>query len=760
MFWLLSLAYADPPAIDDMEQLFGASNVEAMTGNGGLSVGLSALGEVTVLRWPSPSYYDQLNYQTSDDEDAREQPRYGALENEGLLAGLWSPSTGLTWLRDLDQTQAYAASDSPVVVQQVTGEGIALTQRAVVHPDDDVLVLTWQVQEAPDEARLVLYENLAPCLTKVERAPIRDWLDDGVNDFGAVYLEDVDALVHFLPQSPPARFDWGTEDRTASEVSAGFADEAAALGDGIYVAIGLDTASEGHQVGLDATETCGSSYEHQPEDAFDDAADGTLSGSSIAACQVTGALSTPVGAGDTLSALLAFASDLDGALAALADARAQGAAELIAEAEETTATWLARVEHPRTGDPDHTPFLDRTLIGLHQGTDRETGAIVASITTQPPYGEDWPRDSAFFNAALDLAGQHEAVTTHNLFLASVQATEDDNLTPAGAWYMNYYADGMIGGSIPFEIDEVGFSLWTLWVHAPFLEDPTERDAYLREVWPAIALGAELLAECVDEATGLQCYANEDDNTEETQTIHGASTTLLGLRSAIEASEAVCGDVDQRDRWQARADALLEAIEQHLWDADAGTFLLVEQDRPWPPPSVDAGWWIWPTRGWEHDDPRNLSHAEVIYEWARAALDGETEGGAYLNKATLGLAWAWQDRPGDLARNSRLLDQLALEVPTPTDHVGEVFVTLGDTDTFTTDNRVAVPHLWAATLTWLSLVVQHEPERLAPLHADGAELAVCETEETGRCGCSARPGGGAWVAVWALLALWRRRRGSR
>ena len=70
---------------DFQENLFGATNVNAQAGNGGLTAGFASTGELTVLGWPSPSYYDQLDYQTSSDADAREQPYFGADPAEGVF---------------------------------------------------------------------------------------------------------------------------------------------------------------------------------------------------------------------------------------------------------------------------------------------------------------------------------------------------------------------------------------------------------------------------------------------------------------------------------------------------------------------------------------------------------------------------------------------------------------------------------------------------------------------------------------------------
>src|SRR5262245_46116359 len=74
--------------VEIIELAFGASNIQATTGNGGLTVGVSRDGDITVLSWPSPSYYDQIHYLSGNGKGARELPRMGALPGMGAFAGL------------------------------------------------------------------------------------------------------------------------------------------------------------------------------------------------------------------------------------------------------------------------------------------------------------------------------------------------------------------------------------------------------------------------------------------------------------------------------------------------------------------------------------------------------------------------------------------------------------------------------------------------------------------------------------------------
>src|SRR5205807_1630379 len=163
------------------------------------------------------------------------------------------------------------------------------------------------------------------------------------------------------------------------------------------------------------------------------------------------------------------------------------------------------------------------------------GPIVASVATQSPYGEDWVRDSAFIDHLLDLCGHHAEAEANARFLAGVQVQTGrppplgtSPTVPPGNWAMNYYADGTVGGPIPWEIDETGFGVWLLVDHFDLSGDR----AYLAAVYPAVAAAADFLAGAGrDPATGLTVPASEDDNPFPTYpaSLHASGPVLLALR---------------------------------------------------------------------------------------------------------------------------------------------------------------------------------------------------------------------------------------
>src|SRR5207244_3907585 len=137
--------------------------------------------------------------------------------------------------------------------------------------------------------------------------------------------------------------------------------------------------------------------------AWDDAQDGTLSGNPVAAWLNDSAQRTPVrldaGGHGNVRLLFAFGRTARDARTALAEARATSADDVILRDAEA---WRARSRG--VAAPEHLPdsfstedrarivrAARRAVLHVYAGTDRASGAIVASIARQAPYGLDWPR---------------------------------------------------------------------------------------------------------------------------------------------------------------------------------------------------------------------------------------------------------------------------------------------------------------------------------------------------------------------------------
>src|SRR5262245_36566017 len=136
---------------------FGATNVNAALGSGRLTAAYSRCGELTVFKWPGPSYYNHLDYLSSNAPNARILPHLGALAEQGAFPGLFyrtAAGTGFTWLRDdaWVHTQRYSTDTSDVLLDEAVNValGLTVTGHLFVLPDGDVLVSHYDVRRDPD----------------------------------------------------------------------------------------------------------------------------------------------------------------------------------------------------------------------------------------------------------------------------------------------------------------------------------------------------------------------------------------------------------------------------------------------------------------------------------------------------------------------------------------------------------------------------------------------------------------------------------
>ncbi|MBW2523467.1 MAG: hypothetical protein JRI23_04805 [Deltaproteobacteria bacterium] len=867
---LVAYAVTSPPndaraqsSLDMVEHILGTSNVNAITGHGRLTVGVSRDGDLSVLSWPNPSYCDQLGYISSNALDARSQPRFGAPEGAGVFLGLiveQATERQLTWLRDRSRwsiEQSYGPTDGPNVhtAYQSTELGLRVTVVDAVKPQaadarGDVMVRQVLVERSPssavDQAWLLTYANLSPLPpnSRVAMLPVVDWAKDGRNDFAALWDPSAQVVIHFHPEDQRVftglltllgdpDVDWGPAGSLLGQPSVTEAALQELADDldshyqpGAYLALTTAPAPDQHQVGYDRTPWCEhidgivdnvtalpdtfpefdipfstevidglrcsstqridevEAWQHAAEDAFLDAADGELSGSDIAAGEVNEALRTPLSFDESgragASVVLAAGADATSARTAALEARGDPDA-VVDGAERELTRWLAERRLPEQTSPEVLTVARRSLVNLRTGTDQATGAVVASITRQPPYGLDWPRDGAFFNAAFDLSGQYALTEQRTLLYADWQRAEpvpltplidsegpvdpdtgDDTSYPAGAWEMNYYADGMNGGTIRFEIDNAGFSLWTMVAHVGWVEDTTPQQ-YLEERWEEISRAADLLARWRDPVTGLQAPAQEDDNALYTQTLHGAVTTFGALDMAARAARYIGRDA-QAERWEARATELHQAIMTHLYDDEAGLFVS-DPGVNFNPGSTSTGptaWAVWPMHLLAWSDPRVQTQLEHDLELSMPIIDLETEGGSYVMKTTLSLALAWERSPEHQATLESLLEKLAAQATPDTHQFGEVMVTVEDGGERRADQRVSTPHLWEGTLFYLTAMAAEDPAGFLRYDAVLPPSRVGQAPSDEGCGCRLAstpdpPTGSGWILASALGTWWWRRR---
>ena len=721
------------------EYQMGPTNINGVLGNGRLTAGISLWGEITVLHWPSPSYYDHIQYTTVNgfplmNTHVRMTPdvggSYGAnlrplvqSDNMGSFGGMFcktqdEPGGGMTFFRDNDWTpsQHYASKGVPVLLGDYTNDALKadVATEDVIVPGADVLIRNFSVTlndgSPVTEWKFAYYANLAPSLDEPVSFPILE-LFESRHDFAAVYLPQKEILVQFVPEDAP-----GAVPKLPLLEDVGSPEEIDGLfGEGVYIVMGFDFTPDEFQVGADSFAACTKQFPdnlaNAGEDAYADLLDGQLENNTLTACQADFAvMKNASGKTGNFRVLFSVAGTAREAYEKMIAFRSMDAGEI---RESTASDWQAWIERRkiRFDKSEVDDFIKNTLMTIRISQDASTKAVVASIATQPAYNFDWPRDGSFINLFLDLMGYTEDVEKHEIFYSEVQRRSPLFFGLAGSWFTYYWANGPVGTFYPtFEIDETGLTLWSMYTHSTFMTDEAERDAYLQKVFPAIEMGADLLDRCRDETNGMQCPANEDDNFPLTQTLHGATAVYAGLVSAAKAAR-ILGN-DQAFRWEKRAADLKEAILS-FYNETEGHF----ENEGWR----GGEWLIYPAAILPIDDPRIKSQADYIRETdVLPNVNMETDGFAYLSEKLFALALADRNNQEKLDEVKAWMDFLLQELPTKdTGHLGEVAL-VGD---FNLDgekefvNVTSIPHVWEATVLSLALIAAYHPEAFDQIESD-------------------------------------------
>ena len=681
----------------------GPTDITAVTGNRTLSAAINAEGTVTVLRWPSPSFYDQIKYRTFD----RSQPHMGSLPNEGAFIGIaWrEPSDrewDFLWMRDVLQTKGWVArqrfadddTDEVVTTYSNRATGLDVTLRDVVAPNRDALVRRITVSRSttstPLRVRVFSFANFNPVFSKARQAPYRDWCAEGNNDSGAAYEADSDAVV--AERS-------GTDESTGEPSS-------------VALAMGFTDRSSQHQIGQDTYEAGATGTS-----AYDDAQDGDLTGVEAAAGQADAALARDLDLTSarrrSASVVIAAARDTTAALRQLDRIRASGAASVAAEKLRWWRAWLERARLPESAPRSVRTLAKRTLISIRQAAD-PGGLIVASIATQPSYSVDSIGDGAYVNRALHAGGHRAMVEAHNLRYAELQSTAASSApggeaTPPGNWSQSYYADGVVGGPVPYQIDQTGLGLWTLWDHYALTNDAD----YLLDVYEAIQRGAQYLTDvCRDPATGLQCAAPEGDNASPTRTLRGAQAVWLGLDAAARAAK-VKAQLDpsgrtvalsNAEKWRSRSDEISDAILDAFYD---------EACRCFTEDPLIGGTFLWPARAIDYAGDAARDQARTNWAGIEPSLENTASVGGMESQAIVGNAFT-VTRRAERKRVRRALRWVA-SVPTTnaTGLLGAAWSGPGDGSAAGVVTMQGQPHVPSMAMFYLAALKAYGSEPWSP-----------------------------------------------
>ncbi len=516
---------AQADQISELEKIYGRADLAMISGMGGLTVGVNGRGCVSLCKWPSPGYDDQLHYRTRIEDEVASQVEAG----QGLLWGLRIEGE-IVWMNDPRWTirQRYNAPTDTVMVTESTwpGSKIVVTQRVAVLPMTDTFVSALELVGFESAPGVYWYANFAPCTRHIPELPIADWMLDAANDFAAFTDYDKQIVVHFRPDAL-GKEDWETAKRLVE--SSARPDEWEAFGEGVWIGYqafgGFQAASCG--TGIETPSAAAARLSH-------------LNGSASAAtgqCHSIVEL-TPRSLEDSYhaSVTVAFgdtAGEMRDALGSVADAEA---ASLLQAAAAAHTDSLRLVPTPTTQNPEIAKYLSRALLTLLASRDSETGSVVRSPAVQPPLARDWPRNGAWVIFALDLAGAHDVAEKHlNFYLERVR-TDYARGKPMGSLAASTYTDGM-ESSPHLVVDDqaVSWLLWALNEHLRLMPSPESKN-YLTSHWENISLCADFIAQWKDNRRGAPLWSKDPITLRDLATQESLFATKLGLDSVIAIAE--------------------------------------------------------------------------------------------------------------------------------------------------------------------------------------------------------------------------------
>jgi hypothetical protein len=721
-----------------VEHTRGANNSVTALGNGRLTVGVSAWSELAYLRWPSVSRYEQLRYVTMAygpfrDRKKEHDVRYGVdapgpdwaryarpierYPGTGARGGLYFNDGSLSWLGDPSWTsrRGYKPEEGsvlgPILCTELTraaGKAAKIEVCQWVDLSYDLLIQEFTI-DAPEASTFFYAATLAANDRLSTYSGNPDVRGAG---FANVYLPDDGVILSFRPRSKEAAVPRFRDGVTAEALDALYPEG------GVFVALALAGPADGYQIGADAhgrRAPLGA-----PAGASEQARTGSLGGSRFSSGPGDLGLERKLdhGRGEVV-VLIAAAKSATAAIKIIKDARTPNAKISRWFMEQDLMRTASDIKLPPAASEAEARVARRSIMNLlFIGRDRDTGAIIASPSRQPAYHFDWPRDGAFFDLTLDLAGFPEIAGQHLEFYRATQRREPLDFhfmwllagrspfySPRGHWRPHMYTDGDKGRmwNVSFEIDETALLVWDLWRHEQFLPE-AERDRYRQQNLEMLTLAADGLIKYVDLKKGWTKKAIEDDKDIAQATLHGAASVLTGLAAAVDAGRRWGADPKKLENWRRAALSLREGILRRIEDDSM----------------LDRGGWrgmqwsLFPAPVFEsYDDPRAQKLLARLAKDIEEKVSKKRPGFAYLGEQAFILGIAAQTRPEYRPLVRRAIDLLVNEVPVPgTDAYGEVTVWLhlpGEPDPVSLQ-RTSVPHLWTGVTAYLAIEACYRPER--------------------------------------------------
>ena len=641
---------------------YGPCPINGIVGNGNLTVGVDEKGTIILFSWPKAGFYDHVNYLTISEDMSNN----GVKNNMGIFSGIIYTECGqkkLSWLKseDWEHSQYYQNDESNVLVTEFKNSELNIKVKIFMFVliNEDVLLQHFDMELLDNctvsDIQLLFFENFNICDYRLDGFPISDWLLDFFNDYGVLYDKEIDGICHYKPEKLIDRNLRSNKNK------------------GIYITASGSSKPISYQ--------CGKEYFDFGlfKDAYADSLDADLSMNEKARGKVDSAMIFSLDFNKSKANFTLYFSASkyqENSKNILQDAKEISYTQHLSDTNNWWKNWISEAILPKNAPNLVREISKRSLILIRTCYDSKTGAIIASPSRQAPYSADWPRDGAFINYALDLAGYSEMVEKHNYFYKEVQK-------PIGRWSMCYYSDGVLAGPIPFEIDQIGYAMWGLHEHYEFTKDID----YLNEVYPSIKKSAMLLTYWRDPITKLHLPAFEDDSWIPKQTLRGAANVLLGLKSAIKAGKIIGEDQKIIDKWQNRAKELEKAIDKYFWI----------EDYHYSDPRGGGSTILWPMNFKDYNSSIMTSQINYLYDFLLIGQNGTHSHYGYDLKTLASLAYVWKN-------DTRLMDLMDWfsDIATPgTYFFGERF-RIGNTDgDINYENYVSLPHIWTHALYFIS-----------------------------------------------------------
>lgn len=267
------------------------------------------------------------------------------------------------------------------------------------------------------------------------------------------------------------------------------------------------------------------------------------------------------------SIYLYAAETLKKSLDGIRDIKEKSASKLIQSTLEYWNKFVSSAEQVKVKNKDIFSLYKRSVLTFALTSDKKNGGLLAGPELDEEsarcdrYAFCWGRDAAFITNALNKCRLFDSAEKFYYWCFNSQL---DN----GSWQQRYYLDGNLAPSWGFQIDETGSILWGIWEHF----QATKRIKFLEDSWQYVIKAAQFLADFIDKDTGLP---NLSYNIWEDQLgvhTYSASAVYGGLNASAKIAEIMGQGSDYGYKWLEAANNIKKAIENNLWDDEAGRFL--------------------------------------------------------------------------------------------------------------------------------------------------------------------------------------------